>query len=74
MEQVVENIRAQSTSVSDRGQIARVASIAAVDEKIGSVDRGGDREGRQGRGRQRGRGPDARVEIGFTEGMQFDQG
>ncbi|MEI6045973.1 MAG: chaperonin GroEL [Chloroflexota bacterium] len=71
---VVEALKAQSTEVSTKDQIAQVASISAADQEIGDliaevmekVGKDGVITVEEGRGRE--------YEKEYTEGMQIDRG
>jgi chaperonin GroEL len=72
--QVVENIAKQSTPVSGKDQIARVATISAGDEEIGDVIADAiDKVGKDGVVNVE-EGQTFGMDLEFTEGMQFDKG
>jgi len=72
--QVVENIAAQSTPVSGKDQIARVATISAGDDEIGDVIADAiDKVGKDGVVNVE-EGQTFGMDLEFTEGMQFDKG
>jgi len=74
VEQVVANIAKQSTPVSGKDQIARVATISAGDEEIGDVIADAiDKVGKDGVVNVE-EGNTFGLELEFTEGMQFDKG
>src|ERR1700746_127140 len=74
VDQVVENIAKQSTPVSGKDQIARVATISAGDEEIGDVIADAiDKVGQDGVGNVE-EGQTFGMDLEFTEGMQFDKG
>jgi chaperonin GroEL len=74
VEQVVENIAKQSTPVSGKDQIARVATISAGDEEIGDVIADAiDKVGKDGVVNVE-EGQTFGMDLEFTEGMQFDKG
>jgi len=72
--QVVANIAKQSTPVSGKDQIARVATISAGDEEIGDVIADAiDKVGKDGVVNVE-EGQTFGMDLEFTEGMQFDKG
>jgi len=74
VDQVVENIKSQSTEVSGKDQIARVASISAADDEIGDVIADAiDKVGKDGVVNVE-EGQTFGMDLEFTEGMQFDKG
>jgi chaperonin GroEL len=74
VEQVVANIAKQSTPVSGKDQIARVATISAGDEEIGDVIADAiDKVGKDGVVNVE-EGQTFGMDLEFTEGMQFDKG
>jgi chaperonin GroEL len=74
VEQVVLNIAKQSTPVSGKDQIARVATISAGDEEIGDVIADAiDKVGKDGVVNVE-EGQTFGMDLEFTEGMQFDKG
>ncbi len=75
VDQVVENLRdTQSREISGKDQIARVAAISAADDEIGNVIADAiDKVGKDGVVNVE-EGRDLRMELEFTEGMQFDKG
>jgi chaperonin GroEL len=71
---VVENIGGQSTEISGKDQIARVATISAGDEEIGAVIADAiDKVGKDGVVNVE-EGQTFGMDLEFTEGMQFDKG
>jgi chaperonin GroEL len=74
VDQVVLNIAKQSTPVSGKDQIARVATISAGDEEIGDVIADAiDKVGKDGVVNVE-EGQTFGMDLEFTEGMQFDKG
>src|SRR5882757_4895526 len=74
VDQVVEDIGKQSTEVSGKEQIARVATISAGDEEIGDVIADAiDKVGKDGVVNVE-EGQTFGMDLEFTEGMQFDKG
>src|ERR687884_569810 len=74
VDQVVENIKSQSTEISGKDQIARVATISAGDEEIGDVIADAiDKVGKDGVVNVE-EGQTFGMDLEFTEGMQFDKG
>jgi chaperonin GroEL len=74
VEQVVEHIREQSTEISGKEQIARVAAISAADDEIGDIIADAiDKVGKDGVVNVE-EGQTFGMDLEFTEGMQFDKG
>ena len=74
VDQVVEHIQSQSTEVSGKEQIARVAAISAADDEIGDVIADAiDKVGKDGVVNVE-EGQTFGMDLEFTEGMQFDKG
>jgi chaperonin GroEL len=74
VDQVVDNLAKQSTPVSGKDQIARVATISAGDEEIGDVIADAiDKVGKDGVVNVE-EGQTFGMDLEFTEGMQFDKG
>lgn len=74
VDQVVGSIESQSTEISGKDQIARVATISAADEEIGDVIADAiDRVGKDGVVNVE-EGQTFGMDLEFTEGMQFDKG
>ncbi len=74
VDQVVENIANQSTEISGKEQIARVATISAGDDEIGDVIADAiDKVGKDGVVNVE-EGQTFGMDLEFTEGMQFDKG
>src|ERR1700712_4445275 len=74
VDQVVENIRAQSKGIPGKDQIARVATISAGDEEIGDVIADAiEKVGKDGVVNVE-EGQTFGMDLEFTEGMQFDKG
>jgi chaperonin GroEL len=74
VDEVVKNIEAQSTEISGKDQIARVATISAGDEEIGDVIADAiDKVGKDGVVNVE-EGQTFGMDLEFTEGMQFDKG
>src|SRR5882757_3251166 len=74
VDQVVENIAKQSVEISDKDQIARVATISAGDDEIGDVIADAiEKVGKDGVVNVE-EGQTFGMELEFTEGMQFDKG
>ncbi len=74
VEDVVKNIESQSTEISGKDQIARVATISAGDEEIGDVIADAiDKVGKDGVVNVE-EGQTFGMDLEFTEGMQFDKG
>ncbi|HEY5121369.1 MAG TPA: chaperonin GroEL [Acidimicrobiales bacterium] len=71
---VVESIAAQSQTVSDKSQIAQVATISAADSSIGEVIADAiDKVGKDGTVTVE-ESNTFGIELELTEGMQFDKG
>jgi chaperonin GroEL len=71
---VVKHIETQSTEISGKDQIARVATISAGDEEIGDVIADAiDKVGKDGVVNVE-EGQTFGMDLEFTEGMQFDKG
>jgi chaperonin GroEL len=71
---VVEHIREQSTEISGKDQIARVAAISAADNEIGDIIADAiDKVGKDGVVNVE-EGQTFGMDLEFTEGMQFDKG
>ncbi len=74
VDQVVKNIESQSTEISGKDQIARVATISAGDEEIGDVIADAiEKVGKDGVVNVE-EGQTFGMDLEFTEGMQFDKG
>jgi chaperonin GroEL len=74
VDDVVKNIEKQSTEISGKDQIARVASISAADDEIGDVIADAiDKVGKDGVVNVE-EGQTFGMDLEFTEGMQFDKG
>src|SRR5690348_9601669 len=74
VDQVVEHIKSQSKEISGKDQIARVATISAGDEEIGDVIADAiEKVGKDGVVNVE-EGQTFGMDLGFTEGMQFDKG
>ncbi len=74
VDQVVENIAKQSTEVSGKDQIARVATISAGDDEIGDVIADAiEKVGKDGVVNVE-EGQTFGMDLEFTEGMLFDKG
>ena len=74
VDQVVEAITKQSTEISGKDQIARVAAISAADDEIGDVIADAiDKVGKDGVVNVE-EGQTFGMDLEFTEGMQFDKG
>jgi chaperonin GroEL len=74
VDQVVESIRAQSTEIAGKDQIARVAAISAGDDEIGDVIADAiEKVGKDGVVNVE-EGQTFGMDLEFTEGMQFDKG
>src|SRR6058998_1871845 len=73
-DQVVGSIETQSTEISGKEQIARVATISAADDEIGDVIADAiDKVGKDGVVNVE-EGQTFGMDLEFTEGMQFDKG
>ena len=74
VDQIVEGIGKQSTEVTGKEQIARVATISAGDEEIGDVIADAiEKVGKDGVVNVE-EGQTFGMDLEFTEGMQFDKG
>ncbi len=74
VDEVVEDIGKQSTEISGKEQIARVAAISAADDEIGDVIADAiDKVGKDGVVNVE-EGQTFGMDLEFTEGMQFDKG
>src|ERR671937_813453 len=74
VDEVVENIRAQSQEIAGKDQIARVAAISAGDDEIGDVIADAiEKVGKDGVVNVE-EGQTFGMDLEFTEGMQFDKG
>jgi chaperonin GroEL len=74
VDDVVSNIESQSTEITGKDQIARVATISAGDEEIGDVIADAiDKVGKDGVVNVE-EGQTFGMDLEFTEGMQFDKG
>jgi chaperonin GroEL len=74
VDQVVENIASQATTITGKDQIARVATISAGDDEIGDVIADAiDKVGKDGVVNVE-EGQTFGMDLEFTEGMQFDKG
>ena len=74
VEEVVKNIEKQSTEISGKDQIARVATISAGDDEIGDVIADAiEKVGKDGVVNVE-EGQTFGMDLEFTEGMQFDKG
>ena len=74
VEDVVKNIDKQSTEISGKDQIARVATISAGDDEIGDVIADAiEKVGKDGVVNVE-EGQTFGMDLEFTEGMQFDKG
>jgi chaperonin GroEL len=74
VEDVVSQIESQSTEITGKEQIARVATISAGDEEIGDVIADAiDKVGKDGVVNVE-EGQTFGMDLEFTEGMQFDKG
>jgi chaperonin GroEL len=72
--EAVEQIRSQSTEISERDEIARVGAISARSDDIGNVIADAiDKVGKDGVVNVE-EGQTFGLELEFTEGMQFDKG
>jgi chaperonin GroEL len=74
VDDVVKNIEEQSTEISGKDQIARVATISAGDDEIGDVIADAiEKVGKDGVVNVE-EGQTFGMDLEFTEGMQFDKG
>jgi chaperonin GroEL len=74
VDDVVKSIESQSTEISGKDQIARVATISAGDEEIGDVIADAiEKVGKDGVVNVE-EGQTFGMDLEFTEGMQFDKG
>jgi chaperonin GroEL len=74
VEDVVKSIESQSTEISGKDQIARVATISAGDDEIGDVIADAiEKVGKDGVVNVE-EGQTFGMDLEFTEGMQFDKG
>src|SRR5512144_2390029 len=74
VEEVVENLKAQSKEVSGKEDIARVATVSSRDREIGDVIADAiEKVGKDGVVNVE-EGQTLGLELEFTEGMQFDKG
>ena len=74
VDEVVKNIEKQSTEISGKDQIARVATISAGDDEIGDVIADAiEKVGKDGVVNVE-EGQTFGMDLEFTEGMQFDKG
>ena len=74
VEQVVENLKSQSQSISSKEDIARVATVSSRDREIGDVLSDAiEKVGKDGVVNVE-EGQTFGLELEFTEGMQFDKG
>src|ERR1700761_3534227 len=74
VEAVVKSIESQSTEISGKDQIARVATISAGDDEIGDVIADAiEKVGKDGVVNVE-EGQTFGMDLEFTEGMQFDKG
>jgi chaperonin GroEL len=74
VEQVVENLKSQSTEISGREDVARVATISSREREIGDVIADAiEKVGKDGVVNVE-EGQTLGLELEFTEGMQFDKG
>src|SRR6059058_4480666 len=74
VEQVVENLKSQSKSVSGKEDIARVATVSSREREIGDVIADAiEKVGKDGVVNVE-EGQTLGLELEFTEGMQFDKG
>ena len=74
VEAVVENLKSQSTEISGKEDIARVATVSSRSTRDRRGPVRGDREGRQGRRRERRGGPDLRPRARVHGGHAVRQG
>jgi chaperonin GroEL len=74
VEQVVENLKSQSTEISGRADVAHVATISSREREIGDVIANAiEKVGKDGVVNVE-EGQTLGLELEFTEGMQFDKG
>ncbi len=74
VDEVVKHIESQSTEISGKDQIARVATISAGDDEIGDVIADAiEKVGKDGVVNVE-EGQTFGMDLEFTEGMQFDKG
>ncbi len=74
VEAVVENLKSQSTEISGKADIARVATVSSRDPEIGDVLSDAiEKVGKDGVVNVE-EGQTFGLELEFTEGMQFDKG
>src|SRR6516164_9087825 len=74
VEKVTENLKAQSTEISGKGDIARVATVSSRSQEIGDVlSEAIEKVGKDGVVNVE-EGQTFGLELEFTEGMQFDKG
>jgi chaperonin GroEL len=74
VDQVVENLKSQSQSISSKEDIARVATVSSRDREIGDVLSDAiEKVGKDGVVNVE-EGQTFGLELEFTEGMQFDKG
>src|SRR5437867_9270909 len=74
VEQVVENLKSQSTEISGKEDIARVATVSSRSSEIGEVlSEAIEKVGKDGVVNVE-EGQTFGLELEFTEGMQFDKG
>ncbi len=74
VEQVVENLKSQSTEISGREDVAHVATISSREREIGDVIANAiEKVGKDGVVNVE-EGQTLGLELEFTEGMQFDKG
>src|SRR5438874_6416908 len=74
VDQVVENLKSQSTEISGKEDIARVATVSSRDREIGDVLSDAiEKVGKDGVVNVE-EGQTFGLELEFTEGMQFDKG
>jgi chaperonin GroEL len=74
VEQIVENLKSQSTEISGKEDIARVATVSSRSSEIGDVlSEAIEKVGKDGVVNVE-EGQTFGLELEFTEGMQFDKG
>jgi len=74
VEKVVENLKSQSTEISGKADIARVATVSSRSQEIGDVlSEAIEKVGKDGVVNVE-EGQTFGLELEFTEGMQFDKG